>query len=66
MGYENDMQDWHEELEQRRAKKDFNLLHKRNKFELWIDKYNHTLEFIRTFVQILVFILQLIILYRLS
>ena len=65
MGYENDMQDWHDELEQRRADTEFKLLHKRNKFELWVDKYNHTLEFTRTVVQILVFILQLIILGRL-
>ena len=40
------------------------LLHDRNKFELWVDKYNHTLEFTRTVVQILVFILQIIILWR--
>ena len=44
---------------------EWNLLHKRNKFELWVDKYNHTLEFIRTVVQVLVFILQIIILWRL-
>ena len=36
----------------------------RNKFELWVDKYNHTLEFTRTIVQILVFILQIIILWK--
>ena len=40
------------------------LLHNRNKFELWVDKYNHTLEFTRTAVQILVFILQIIILWK--
>jgi len=36
----------------------------RNKFELWLNKYNHTLEFIRTLVQMLVFVLQLIILWK--
>ena len=36
----------------------------RNRFELWVDKYNHTLEFIRTLVQMLVFVLQLIILWK--
>ena len=65
MGYESDMQDWHDELEQRKVDKEYNLLHKRNRFELWLDRYNHTLEFIRTAVQILVFILQLIIIGRL-
>ena len=45
--------------------KEHNLLHKRNKFELWVDQYNHTLEFTRTVVQVLVFILQLIIIWRL-
>ena len=39
---------------------------KRNWFESFLDRYNHIMEFARTFVQIMVFILQLIILYRLS
>ena len=39
---------------------------KRNKFERWLNKYNHTLEFTRTLFQALVLLLQLIILYRLS
>ena len=38
---------------------------KRNKFERWVDKYNHTLEFIRTLVQMLVFILQIVVLWKL-
>ena len=41
------------------------ILHERNKFELWVDKYNHTLEFTRTVVQILVFITQIIVLWKL-
>jgi len=48
------------------SKKNHNLLHKRNKFELWLDQYNHIMEFSRTIIQMLVFILQLIILFRLS
>ena len=39
---------------------------KRNKIERFLDRYNHIMEFAWTFVQIMVFILQLIILYRLS
>ena len=39
---------------------------KRNWFERFLDRYNHIMEFTRTFIQIMVFILQLIILYRLS
>ena len=65
MGYENDMDDWYDEVEQRKVDDEYNLLHKRNKFELWVDKYNHTLEFTRTVVQVLVFILQLVIIGRL-
>jgi len=37
----------------------------RNKFELWVDKYNHTLEFIRTLVQILVLVAQVVVLWKL-
>ena len=65
MGYEGDMDDWYEEMKQRELNTEYNLLHKRNKFELWVDKYNHTLEFVRTVTQIFVFILQLIIIGRL-
>ena len=36
------------------------MLHERSKFELWADKYNHTLEVVRTVAQLLVLILQLI------
>ena len=39
---------------------------KRNKIEMFLDRYNHIMEFTRTCIQIMVFILQLIILYRLS
>ena len=39
---------------------------KRNKIERFLDRYNHIMEFTRTFIQIMVFVLQLIILYRLS
>ena len=39
---------------------------KRNVFERFLDRYNHIMEFTRTFIQIMVFVLQLIILYRLS
>jgi len=45
--------------------KDFDLLHKRNKFELWLDKYNHTLEFIRTLIQMLVLVAQTVVLWKL-
>ena len=37
----------------------------RNKFELWVDKYNHTLELIRTLVQILVLVAQVVVLWKL-
>jgi len=37
----------------------------RNKLELWVDKYNHTLELIRTIVQILVLVAQTIVLWKL-
>ena len=39
---------------------------KRNWFERKLDRYNHIMEFIRTFIQLLVLVLQLIILYRLT
>ena len=65
MGYEDDMRDWYDELHQKKIDEENNLLHQRNKFELWVDKYNHTLEFIRTIVQILVFVLQIIVLWKL-
>ena len=38
---------------------------KRNGFERRLDRYNHIMEFVRTFIQIMVFILQLIILHKL-
>ena len=39
---------------------------KRNKFERYIDRYNHILELIRTLLGFATVTLQLIILYRLS
>ena len=39
---------------------------KRNGFERRLNHYNHIMEFVRTFIQLLVLILQLIILYRLT
>ena len=39
---------------------------KRNGFERFLDQYNHIMEFVRTFIQLLVLALQLIILYRLT
>jgi len=37
----------------------------RNSFERWVDRYNHTLELVRTITGILVLVLQLIVLYKL-
>ena len=39
---------------------------KRNRAEQFLNRYNHIMEFVRTFIQLLVLVLQLIILYRLS
>ena len=39
---------------------------KRNGFERRLNHYNHIMEFIRTFIQLLVLVLQIIILYRLT
>ena len=39
---------------------------KRNGFERFLNRYNHIMEFVRTFIQLLVLALQLIILYRLT
>ena len=64
MGYEHDMEEYYDEKKHQKSES-HDLLHKRNKFELWVDKYNHTLEFVRTVTQIFVFILQLIIIGRL-
>ena len=38
---------------------------RRGKIELWLDKHNHTMEFMRTVVAIMVLILQIFILVRL-
>ena len=48
----------------KKIKKNEEMLHERSKFELWADKYNHTLEVVRTATQLLVLILQLIIIWR--
>ncbi len=45
--------------------KEWETLHRRNKLELWIDQYNHTLELIRTITQLLVFVAQLVVLWKL-
>ena len=36
----------------------------RNKIEIWLNRYNHIMELIRTLAAITVLILQVIILYR--
>ena len=36
----------------------------RNKIEIWLNRYNHIMELIRTLAAIMVLILQIIILYR--
>ena len=37
----------------------------RNKVERWLDRHNHTMEFIRTLIAITVLLLQIIILIQL-
>tara|TARA_B100000287_G_scaffold157757_1_gene148858 strand:- start:682 stop:915 length:234 start_codon:yes stop_codon:yes gene_type:complete len=37
----------------------------RNSLERWVDRYNHTLELVRTITGILVLALQLLVLYKL-
>ena len=37
----------------------------RNKFELWLDKYNHTMELIRTICPMVLIVLQIVILIKL-
>lgn len=39
---------------------------RRNKFERWLDKHNHTMELIRTLIAIAVLILQIYILMKIS
>jgi len=39
---------------------------KRNKIERFLDRHNHLMEFMRTFMGVVTITLQLIILYRLS
>ncbi len=38
---------------------------KRNALERWVDKYNHTLELVRTITGITLLVLQLLVLYKL-
>ena len=39
--------------------------YKRNKFEAKLDEYNHTMEFVRTVIPLIMVILQIIILTKL-
>lgn len=39
---------------------------RRNKFERWLDKHNHTMELIRTVIAITVLVLQIYILIKIS
>jgi len=39
---------------------------RRNKFERWLDKHNHTMELIRTVIAIAVLVLQIYILIKIS
>jgi hypothetical protein len=39
---------------------------RRNKFERWLDKHNHTMELIRTVIAIVVLVLQIYILIKIS
>jgi len=43
----------------------YNMSKKRNNIERWLDRHNHTMEFIRTLVAITVLLLQVVILIRL-
>ena len=47
------------------SNKEYNILHKRTHLEMWLDQYNHIMEFTRTAIQSLGLILQLIILWKL-
>ncbi len=38
---------------------------KRHKLERWLDKYNHIMEFVRTMIQLIIFFMQAIILFKL-
>ncbi|MDC0480250.1 hypothetical protein OAN76_02080 [Candidatus Marinimicrobia bacterium] len=39
---------------------------RRNNFERWLDKHNHTMELIRTLIAIMVLVLQIYILIKIS
>ena len=43
----------------------YNMSKKRNNIERWLDRHNHTMEFIRTLAAITVLLLQVVILIRL-
>ena len=49
-------------MKQKRYKRKYK---KRNKLERWIDKYNHTLELVRTITGLTLLVLQLLVLYKL-
>ncbi|MDP6790256.1 MAG: hypothetical protein QF845_06990 [Candidatus Marinimicrobia bacterium] len=39
---------------------------KRNKFELWLDRHNHTMELMRTLIAFVVLAMQIIILMKIA
>ena len=43
----------------------YSMSKNRNKIERWLNRHNHTMEFIRTLVAITIFLLQIVILMRL-
>jgi len=45
---------------------EWKLTHKRSYVEMWLDQYNHIMEFSRTILAVITVGLQLIILYRLT
>ena len=45
---------------------EWKLTHKRSYMEMWLDQYNHIMEFSRTILAVITVGLQLIILYRLT
>ena len=47
------------------SNREYNILHKRTHLEMWLDQYNHIMEFTRTVIQLLALILQVVILWKL-
>jgi len=47
-------------------KKVINMSERRNMFERWLDKHNHTMELIRTLIAVMVLVLQVYILMKIS